>query len=129
MHINDIRMNNYRAILVRFRTRPDEVGMPEHGLLRRFAAQCNISPRYLSHILHGRKKFSDAMARHIERGMALPEGWMDNVHEENTDPAERELLDLVARLYRENPVEVQRLLMHYVMARKLPAPAKANGLV
>lgn len=123
MEINAIRMNNYRTLLQRFRAGPEEKDKPEFGMLTRFADFCGISPRYLSHITHGRKKFSDSMARQIETGMALPHGWMDNVHDDEPleNSAEREFVDMALQLFRDNPLEVQRLMMQYMLARKLPS--------
>lgn len=123
MEINAIRMNNYRTLFERFRARPEEKDLPEHGLHKRFADHCGLSVRYLAHITHGRKKFSESVARQMEEALSLPLGWMDNVHSAHDgvgNTAEREFVDMAMHLYRENPLEMQRMMMQFMLAKRGP---------
>lgn len=56
MDINEIRMRNYRDLLLKFRGMPENERLPDHGMLKRFAEFTGVSPRYYSHINNGRKK-------------------------------------------------------------------------
>lgn len=121
MEINAIRMNNYRTLFARFRASEQERDTPEHGIHQRFADHCRVSVRYLAHITHGRKKFSESMARQLEDALGLPLGWMDNVHSAQDaagNDAEREFVDLAMTLYRENPVEMQRMMMQFMLQHR-----------
>lgn len=83
MDINGIRLQNYNLLLRMFRDRPDQAGLPAHGLLKRFAEHVSVSPRYLSHINNGRKNIGDALARRLETESGKPFGWMDRVNIES----------------------------------------------
>ena len=120
MEISEIRMRNYKSLLLMFRDRPDQAGLPEHGLFTRFADKAGVSARYLSHINNDRKNIGTATARRMEAGFGLPVGWMDNDHEGNSDTltaAEREHVATSLKLFRESPVEAQAVLMQYMMGR------------
>ena len=131
MEISEIRMRNYKSLLLMFRDRPDQAGLPEHGLFTRFAEKAGVSARYLSHINNDRKNIGTATARRMEEGFNLPVGWMDNDHEGNSDTltaAEREHVATSLKLFRESPIEAQAVLMQYMLGR-LGGTAKIAGAV
>jgi hypothetical protein len=120
--VNDVRLRNYKALMLRFREREAERGEPERGLLNRFGKFVDISPRYLSHVNNGRKAIGAQTARQIETAFGLPLGWMDHDHMAGPAPSsrtEREYLELALRLFRQSPVEAQSLLLKYVTERML----------
>lgn len=120
--VNDVRLRNYKALMLRFRERESERGEPERGLLNRFGKFVEISPRYLSHVNNGRKAIGAQTARQIETAFGLPLGWMDHDHMAGPAPnsmAEREYLELALRLFRQSPVAAQSLLLKYVTERML----------
>ncbi len=118
MDINEIRMRNYLNLQVQFKMRPENKGLPDHGMLKRFAAFTDVSPRYYSHINNGRKNIGDKTARAIEKAFALEHGWFDRNHDENLNSvstAESEFLSMALDLYRKSPVKLQALLMQYML--------------
>lgn len=115
-----IRLINYKSLLLQFRARPDQTGLPEHGFLTRFADHVSLSARYLSHINNGRKNIGETYARALEVGFMLPHGWLDNLHDSDVSSAsdsEKEFAATALRMFRENPVEAQAMLMRLVMSR------------
>jgi len=120
MDINGIRRRNYETLMERFKARPEEQGMPVHGLLTRFAKHAGVSVRYLSHINNDRKNIGSSVARQLEAGFNLPIGWLDNDHEaeiESASDTEKEFAATALRLFRESPVDAQAMLMRYMMER------------
>ena len=120
--VNDVRLRNYKALMLRFREKESERGEPERGLLNRFGKFVEISPRYLSHVNNGRKAIGAQTARQIETAFGLPLGWMDHDHMAGPAPSsrsEREYLELALRLFRQSPIEAQSLLLKYVSERML----------
>jgi hypothetical protein len=118
--VSAVRLRNYKVLMLRFREREADRGEPERGLLNRFGAFVQISPRYLSHVNNGRKAIGAQTARQIEAAFGLPLGWMDHDHMAGPAPnsrAEREYLELALRLFRQSPVEAQSLLLKYVADR------------
>jgi hypothetical protein len=128
--VNDVRLRNYKALILRFREKEAERGEPERGLLNRFGKFVQISPRYLSHVNNGRKAIGAQTARQIESAFGLPLGWMDHDHMAGPAPsslAEREYLELALRLFRQSPVEAQSLLLKYVTERMLGQTSKPEA--
>jgi|GEM_PF-2561887 hypothetical protein len=128
--VNDVRLRNYKALMLRFRQKESERGEPERGLLNRFGKFVEISPRYLSHVNNGRKAIGAQTARQIETAFGLPLGWMD--HDHMAGPAansrsEREYLELALQLFRQSPVEAQSLLLKYVSERMLGQNSQENS--
>lgn len=124
--VNDVRLRNYKALMLRFRQKEAERGEPERGLLNRFGRFVGISPRYLSHVNNGRKAIGARTARQIETAFGVPMGWMDHDHMAGPAPSsrsEREYLELALRLFRQSPVEAQSLLLRYVAERMLGGAA------
>lgn len=119
MDVNGIRLRNYKRQLLAFRDRPDQAGLPEHGLLKRFSEAAGVSPRYLSHVNNGRKNIGADLARRMEVGLGLPHGYLDREEPGNAGLTvdEREFYDVMVRLYQENPVEMQALLMRYMAGK------------
>lgn len=120
MDINEIRMRNYKALLLQFRARPEEASLAQHGMFTRFADHAGVSARYLSHINNGRKNIGEDLSRQLEAGFGLPHGWMDNDHEaENmvTDDAERQFLATAMKVFRVSPLEAQSVLLRYMAER------------
>lgn len=120
--VSQIRLRNYKVLMLRFREKESERGEPERGLLNRFGQFVEISPRYLSHVNNGRKAIGAQTARQIETAFGLPLGWMDHDHMAGPAPssrAEREYLEMALRLFRQSPVEAQSLLLKYVTERML----------
>ena len=117
--INSTRLRNYKSLLVQFRSRPDQAGLPEHGLLTRFANHAGVSVRYLSHINNGRKNIGEAVSRQLEAGMELPEGWMDAQHDgaNGMSTAELDFSETALELFRESPADAQAMLMRYMLER------------
>ncbi len=131
MEIHEIRKQNYRALLQQFRARAEEVNLPEHGLLKRFAEHVGVSARYLSHINNDRKRIGVTLARQLEAGLGLGRGWLDTHHTDAAQPSdgETEFLSVALRLFRESPADAQAMLMHYMLARiEAKAPIKAVNL-
>lgn len=120
MDINEIRMRNYRDLLLRFKGMPENKGLPDHGMLKRFSEFTGVSARYFSHINNGRKNIGGKTARTIEEAFGLGRGWFDINHDEQIESAsksESEFLGMALSLYRQSPVEVQALLMQYMLNR------------
>jgi len=64
------------------------------GAATRLARMMTFSASYMSLILSGRRDFSAEFARGIEAVTGLPEGWMDEPHQEDEVPATaREAID------------------------------------
>jgi hypothetical protein len=126
LDVEEIRLRNYKVLLRQFREREEEKGEPERGVLARFGAFAEVSPRYLSHVNNGRKHLGADVCRRFERAFRLPHGWMDHDHLGGPGPgsrAEREFLELALKLYRESPVEAQGVLLRYMAGRIVGAVA------
>lgn len=120
--VSEIRLRNYKALMLQFREREAAQGQPERGLLNRFGAFVGISPRYLSHLNNGRKAIGGETARRLEKAFDQAHGWLDHDHMAGPAPStrsEREYLELALRLFRQSPVEAQSLLLRYVSERML----------
>lgn len=121
MDINEIRLKNYRELLLRFRRMEEEQGLVgERGLLRRFGEFTRVSPRFLSHVNNGRKNIGDDTARAFEAAFKLPHGWVD--HDHVTGPmlggrGEKEFIELALMLYRQSPIDAQAALMRFMADR------------
>lgn len=127
MEIHEIRKQNYRALLRQFRARTEEVNLPEHGMLKRFAEHAGVSARYLSHINNDRKHIGVTLARRMEVGLGLSRGWLDIHHADAVQPSdgETEFLSVAQRLFRESPSDAQAMLMRYMLSRiEAKTPAK-----
>jgi hypothetical protein len=111
-----IRLENYKRLLLEFRDSPHQRGLPQYGLLTRFAEASGVNARYLSHVSNGRKNIGDALARQLEAGMNKPVGWMDNDHSSSpaTD-AEGQFLAVAAAMFRRSPVSAQAALLQYML--------------
>ena len=123
MDINGIRLENYKRLLAEFQQRPDQAGLLNHGLIKRFAEHTGLSAKYLSHINNDRKNIGEAVARQMEAAFNKVHGWLDNLHDATLESAiqpEKELITTVLGLFRESPIEVQNLLMRY-MREKIEA--------
>lgn len=120
MDIHAIRLQNFRALFLRFANSPDEAGKPEYGRFKRFCEAGNLNTRYVSHVSNGRKNIGTELCRTIERGFDLPHGWMDQRHDQEAasqaaSEDERDFIELALRLYRENPLRTQRALTRLVL--------------
>ncbi len=94
--------------------------MPDHGMVKRFAAAGGLSAAYLSHLNHDRKQIGEDLARRMEAAFGQAHGWMDRDHEHDygeLTPQEREHVLLSLKLFRENPVAAQAVLLRYMMDR------------
>lgn len=124
MDIHQIRLSNYRQLLVDFANSHDELGRADYGRIARFSAKAGVNPRYLSHINRGRKNLGDDLCRAIETGLGLPHGWMDHNHEaapmpvEGGDTRETQFLAMALELYRRSPIEVQQALLRLALEGK-----------
>lgn len=130
MDVNEIRMRNYKALMLQFRNKELDRGEPERGLLNRFGQHTGVSPRYLSHVNNGRKHLGADTCRRMEEAFRLPHGWMDQDHLGGSAPgtrAEREYLELALKLFRESPVEAQAVLLRYMSDRMMSAVTKPEG--
>lgn len=120
MPIHDIRQRNYLALRARLRE-IENYAYSEHGSLARFAARCDISPHYLTHVNVLRKVIGSACAAKMEEGFGLPKGWMDVDHAAGAvvmDPQARDFAALAMRLYLRDPEGVRAALTDY-MEKKL----------
>ncbi|AWI53187.1 hypothetical protein DEH84_06900 [Aquabacterium olei] len=122
MDIHQIRLINYRNLLLQFANSPDEAARSDYGRIARFAAKAGVNPRYLSHINNGRKNLGDDLCREMERGLGLSHGWMDHNHElgpapvDGDDAEERKFLATALELYRRSPVQVQQTLLDLALS-------------
>lgn len=125
MDVNEVRLRNYKVLMQQYRNKELDRGEPERGLLNRFGAFTDVSPRYLSHVNNGRKHLGPDSCRKMEQAFRLPHGWMDHDHLGGTPAtgsrAEREYLELALKLFRESPVEAQAVLLRYMSDRMLAA--------
>lgn len=116
-----IRHENFKRLLEEhmdsvWKQFPDE---PMKGMLASFAARCNESPAYLSHVKNDRKAVGTALARSLEQSMGKPVGWMDNDHggEAPASMSEKEFLESWRALHRQTPDEATQALLRFVRER------------
>lgn len=123
MDIYQIRFNNYQGLIEKFSMRADQKGLLHHGQLRRFGEFAGLSPRYLSHINNQRKKIGDAFARKMESGFGMPQGWLDNIHENTTSAYgdEKAFIDsLCLQAYTVDPVGTKMALLALISNQTRP---------
>jgi transcriptional regulator with XRE-family HTH domain len=68
MNIKTIRKANLLEQIARFRTQ------------REFSERVGLTPAHVSQMVTGRRNMGDVVARRIESGLDLPEGYMDIQH-------------------------------------------------
>jgi len=128
MNITTTRLLNYKALMIRFRDRKDQEGLPAHGMLKRFAEEVCISPRYLTHINSGFKNIGHKTARQLEKGSGEDEGWLDVDHMPRAairsveSDAKADFLAMASELFEQSPVEVQALMIRYLIDRSKRQP-------
>lgn len=124
MDIHDIREVNYKTVLTQCAQEMRLTIGSDYGVLKRFGEVIGVSPRYLSHVNMGRKKLGDEVCRKIEQAYRLPFGWMDHCHlSDSANPAnsaEVGFLAMALKVYRMKPVEVQALLMDFMLTTMNP---------
>lgn len=70
MNVKDIRRHNLMLLM--------------KGLTRdQFEARSGASAANATHIINGHREMGDQYAKAIEEGLALPNGWMDKLHDED----------------------------------------------
>lgn len=52
---------------------------------KEFAEEADMSPAHVSQIVRGFRNIGTTLARKLEKNLDLPTGWMDTLHEDNTD--------------------------------------------
>ena len=83
--INDIRLENLQRVI------------DEHfnGVKRKLALAMGVQAAQISRVFSEnpatRKALGDSMSRAVERAAGLPEGWLDNPHDDSNE-------DIIARL-------------------------------
>lgn len=123
MDTAQIRHNNFMQLFRKFREAHSD--LPDRGMLKLFAEKLELSDRYISHLKNNRKNIGANTARHIERRLKLPHGWLDNIHdrqsgqptEQTANEAERQFVDTALAIYRANPVEAQRMMLEFLQAK------------
>lgn len=131
MDVQEVRLRNYRTLLVLFRRRPEEESAPDRGLYNRFAAFCGVSPRYLSHVNNGRKNLGEESCRAMESAFGLPRGWMDFDHLAGPGPISaeaREFVEMALKFFNESPGEAQAMLLKLMAEKMFDAAAKKKKL-
>lgn len=118
MEVTTTRFENFSALFRQFRE--ERATEPDRGMLKAFAGRLELSDKYLSHVKCGRKPIGHATARHIEEKLGLKPGWLDQRHDEETDPAtiaEREFVQLALMLFRANPGEARAQMLRALRDR------------
>ncbi len=69
-----------------------------NGSQRAFADKCGLSTVHVSQMIKGDRGMGDAIARRVEKGMLLPEGYMDTPLDSGTDPESEEMNALFSQL-------------------------------
>ncbi|WP_294637403.1 hypothetical protein [uncultured Aquabacterium sp.] len=114
MDIRQIRLANYRDLLVAFANSPEEAGASDYGRLKRFATKAGVSDRMLSHINNGRGNLGSDLCRRMEQGLGLPSGWMDQMHglgdSAGVSDEEQSFLELALQMFRANPLRATKLM-------------------
>lgn len=124
MDIFEIRMENFKTQFEAFKSREARKGVPEYGSLKRFCDKADLSPRYMSHVINGRKNIGEDVARRIEVGFRLAHGWMDNFHGESeaAQPNDEEFLhSLLQSAYQLDPTGTKEALLSVIMKAKSSA--------
>lgn len=121
MDTAQIRQHNFQTLFRRFREQ--NAHLPDRGMLKLFAEKLELSDRYLSHLKCGRKNIGANIARHIEKRLKLPHGWMDNDHENSvqqqqpTDELERNFMETALAIYRSSPTEARSMMLDFLKHR------------
>jgi transcriptional regulator with XRE-family HTH domain len=143
MDVSEIRRRNYEFLYEQFKkaerleaaSASESGGAPaddspdraasDHGMLKRFAEKLGISQAYMSHINTGYKPIGARMARKFEEALSLPDGWMDQLHDEAStrSPDEEAFIAAALELYRESPTDAQAALLK-AFAQKLRSTTK-----
>lgn len=124
MTIQDSRFANYKFLRKTFDSRPDQVGLPRHGALKRFCQSAGVNAQYLSHVENRRKSIGDSLARSLEAGCGRPEGWMDKIHHPDAggEPPSDFELQLFGLARRANRLATREALIRIIeVAAKEPA--------
>jgi hypothetical protein len=115
-----------------FQKRPDQRGLPEHGLITRFATFASLNPRYLSHINNGRKNIGVSLARKIELAFSKPHGWFDKLHEsdDSAESSEDEqfMLTLFYRACKVDAEATQHALWSVITQKRTVDPIEIKKL-
>ena len=122
-----IRHKNFQKLFAEFIDQHHH--LPQHGMLKLFAARLGLSDRYLSHIKCRRKNIGNNVARAIENRLHLPHGWLDREHDRFNPPnSEKEKLfvEMALALFRTQEDETRELLLN-LLRERLQAPARAAG--
>jgi hypothetical protein len=90
--------------------------MPAVELCRRI----DRLPSHVSDLLNGRKSFGEKAARHIEHGLALPEGYLDSMDhpDEPMSPSLRLLLRFWGQLTPSQRAQVSVQVMRLANAQR-----------
>lgn len=120
MDTAQIRQHNFQTLFRRFKEQ--NAHLPDRGMLKLFAEKLELSDRYLSHLNCGRKNIGANIARHIEKRLKLPHGWMDNDHDrqpvgEPADELERNFVETALAIYRSSPAEARSMMLDFLKHR------------
>jgi transcriptional regulator with XRE-family HTH domain len=110
------RMNNFLQLFKEFRDA--NTHLPNRGMLKLFAENVGLSPRFLSHVKCGRKQIGAAVARQIEKACNKPHGWLDMPHTDAqpNDADEQLLVEQLLAIYRGSPPKAKRLMADAIKA-------------
>jgi hypothetical protein len=108
------------------------------GLERRFAERVQIQPSYWSQIKSRSRQIGERLARQFEHQCHKPRGWMDLLHDSETDQSqvgsasqdereprdddERFIVGLVLTYYRRHPQRARTRLLDLLGEVLLPSP-------
>lgn len=119
--VDKVRARNFQFLFEQFKeerrkVRADE---PDRGMLKRFAEHLELNNVYLSNINSGNKVIGVKTARHIEKKMNVPEGWLDTDHtrdESLMSDDDVAFQDSVMAIYRQAPEASRALLLRAFQA-------------
>lgn len=115
MEIKDIRLKNLKTVLERKGYSQTELAM-----------RCGLSPSLISQIMTRHRNMGSALARKLEAGLQLREGWFDSYHDL------LEIADITPRRTREHSTTYADLILtkregHLVeLFRQMPESEKNN---
>jgi plasmid maintenance system antidote protein VapI len=119
--VDRVRARNFQFLFEQFkedrrRKWPDE---PDRGMLTRFAEHLELNKVYLSNINSGNKVIGVKTARHIEKMMNVPEGWLDTDHSRDAalmSDDDVAFQDSVMAIYRQAPEASRAVLLRAFQA-------------
>jgi plasmid maintenance system antidote protein VapI len=112
--IGRIRLMRFKELQQEFRSLPSERDQPDRGQLNRFGAHADLSPRYLSHIVNGRKAIGAQTARSLEKAFGKPQFWMDTEAPVPTNDYERVILALATQAAKIDLLATHKALLAIV---------------